>query len=152
MAGCENKCVLVLNGPNMNQLGHRQPHLYGTATLADVAALCHATAAQCGLRADIRHSNDEGTLIDWVQQAAGTHAGIVINPAGLTNTSVALMEALFTVDLPVIEVHITNMHRREPFRWHSLVSQAATGVMSGLGIRGYALALTAMADLLEDPR
>ena len=135
--------VAVLNGPNMNMLGLRQPHLYGSATLDDVEALCAETAEQLGLAIDFRQTNGEGELI-----GRGT-AGIVINPAGYTTTSIALMDALLATELPVIEVHITNIHRREEFRHHSYVSKAAVGVICGLGVGGYALALQAMADILE---
>jgi 3-dehydroquinate dehydratase-2 len=142
--------IAVLNGPNMNMLGLRQPHLYGRATLDDVEALCAETAEALGLAIDFRQTNGEGELISWVQECRGKAAGIVINPAGYTNTSIALMDALLAIELPVIEVHVTNMHRREEFRQHSYVSKAAVGVICGLGIRGYGLALTAMAELLED--
>ncbi len=141
--------VVVLNGPNMNLLGSRQPEMYGAATLDDVEALCAETADRLGLAIDFRQSNAEGELISWVQEARGRASGIVINPAGYTTTSIALMDALLGVDLPVIEVHITNIHRREEFRQHSFISKAAVGVIAGLGITGYALALQAMADLIE---
>ncbi len=141
--------VAVLNGPNMNMLGLRQPQLYGSATLDDVEALCAETAEQLGLAIDFRQTNGEGELISWVQECRDRAAGIIINPAGFTTTSIALMDALLAADLPVIEVHITNIHRREEFRQHSYVSKAAVGVICGLGINGYGLALTAMADLLE---
>lgn len=141
--------IAVLNGPNMNMLGLRQPHLYGSATLDDVEALCAETAEQLGLAIDFRQTNGEGELITWVHQCRGRAAGIVINPAGYTTTSIALMDALLATELPVIEVHITNIHRREEFRHHSFVSKAAVGVICGLGVGGYALALTAMADILE---
>jgi len=141
--------IAVLNGPNMNMLGLRQPRLYGSATLDDVEALCAETAEQLGLAIDFRQTNGEGELISWVQECRGRAAGIIINPAGYTHSSVALMDALLASDLPVIEVHVTNIHRREEFRQHSYVSKAAVGVICGLGINGYALALTAMADLLE---
>src|SRR5690349_2626884 len=140
--------VAVLNGPNMNMLGLRQPHLYGSATLDDVEQLCAETADQLGLAIDFRQTNGEGELVSWVQECRGRAQGIVINPAGYTTTSIALMDALLASDLPVIEVHVTNIHRREEFRQHSYVSKAAVGVICGLGVRGYALALTAMADLL----
>ncbi|HEX3350800.1 MAG TPA: type II 3-dehydroquinate dehydratase [Acetobacteraceae bacterium] len=142
--------IVVLNGPNMNMLGLRQPHLYGAATLDDVEALCAETGEELGLGIDFRQTNAEGELISWVQECRGRAAGIVINPAGYTTTSVALMDALLAVELPVIEVHVTNIHRREEFRQHSYVSKAAVGVICGFGINGYALALTAMADLLEE--
>ena len=142
--------VAVLNGPNMNMLGLRQPHLYGRATIDDVEALCAETAEQLGLAIDFRQTNGEGELISWVQECRGRAAGIVINPAGYTTTSIALMDALLACELPVVEVHVTNIHRREEFRHHSFVSKAAVGVICGLGIRGYALALTAMVDIIED--
>ena len=142
--------VAVLNGPNMNMLGLRQPHLYGNATLDDVESLCAETAEELGLAIDFRQTNGEGELISWVQQCRGRAAGVIINPAGYTTSSIALMDALLAIELPVIEIHVTNIHRREEFRQHSYVSKAAVGVICGLGIRGYALALTAMADLLEE--
>jgi 3-dehydroquinate dehydratase II len=140
--------IAVLNGPNMNMLGLRQPHIYGAATLDDVESLCAEAAEQLGLAIDFRQTNGEGELISWIQECRGRAQGIVINPAGYTSTSIALLDALLAVELPVIEVHISNIHRREEFRHHSFVSKAATGVICGLGVRGYALALTAMADLL----
>jgi 3-dehydroquinate dehydratase-2 len=141
--------VAVLNGPNMNMLGLRQPALYGAATLDDVEALCAETAEQFGLAIDFRQTNGEGELVSWVQEMRGRAAGIVINPAGYTTTSVALMDALLSTELPVIEVHVTNIHAREEFRHHSFVSKVAVGVICGLGITGYALALQGMAELLE---
>jgi 3-dehydroquinate dehydratase-2 len=142
--------IVVLNGPNMNMLGLRQPQLYGASTLDDVEALCAETGEELGLAIDFRQTNAEGELISWVQECRGRAAGIVINPAGYTTTSIALMDALLAVELPVIEVHVTNIHRREEFRQHSYVSKAAVGVICGFGINGYALALTAMADVLEE--
>jgi len=142
--------VAVFNGPNLNMLGLRQPEIYGTATIDDVEALCAETAEQLGLAIDFRQTNGEGELVSWVQECRGRASGIVINPAGYTNTSIALLDALLSVELPVIEVHITNIHRREAFRHHSYVSKAAVGVICGLGIRGYAHALRAMAELIEE--
>ena len=142
--------IAVLNGPNMNMLGLRQPEMYGHDTLDDVEALCAEAAEVLGLAIDFRQTNGEGELVSWVQECRGRAAGIVINPAGYTNTSIALMDALLAVELPVVEVHVTNIHRREEFRHHSFVSKAAVGVICGLGIRGYALALTALAEMLED--
>lgn len=142
--------VSVLNGPNLNLLGLREPALYGSATLDDVEQLCAETAAEHGLAIDFRQTNGEGELISWVQECRGKASGIVINPAGYSHTSVALMDALLAADMPVIEVHVTNIHRREAFRHVSYVSRAAVGVICGLGIGGYALALTAMADLLVE--
>ena len=142
--------VAVLNGPNMNMLGLRQPELYGAETLDDVETLCAETGEALNLAIDFRQSNIEGELISWIQEYRGRAAGIVINPAGYTTTSIALMDALLACELPVIEVHVTNIHRREAFRHESYVSKVAVGVICGLGIRGYALALTAMAELLLD--
>ena len=142
--------IAVLNGPNMNMLGLRQPQLYGTATLDDVETLCAETADELGLGIDFRQTNGEGELVSWVQECRSRAFGIVINPAGYTSTSIALMDALLATELPVIEVHITNIHKREEFRHLSYVSKVAQGVICGLGIRGYALALRAMADILEE--
>ena len=146
----EPPLIAVLNGPNLNMLGTREPEKYGTATLDDVEALCAETAEELGLAIDFRQTNGEGELITWVQECRGRAAGIVINPAGYTTTSIGLMDALLAVGLPVVEVHITNIHRREEFRQHSYVSKAATGVIAGLGVQGYALALRAMAELVGD--
>jgi len=146
----DHPLIAVLNGPNMNMLGLRQPELYGAATLDDVEQLCAETGEALGFAIDFRQTNVEGELISWVQECRGRAAGIIINPAGYTTTSVALMDALLAVELPVIEVHVTNIHRREEFRQHSYVSKAAVGVICGLGIQGYALALTAMAAALLD--
>lgn len=146
--------VVVLNGPNLNLLGTREPEKYGHATLDDLEALCAEVAEGLGLAIDFRQTNGEGELITWVQECRGRAAGIIINPAGYTTTSIGLLDALVAVGLPVIEVHITNIHRREEFRHHSFVSKAATGVIAGLGVQGYALALEAMAGLIapmDDP-
>ena len=142
--------IAVLNGPNLNMLGLRQPEVYGRAALDDVEALCAETAERLGLAIDFRQTNGEGELVSWVQECRGRAAGIVINPAGYTTTSVALLDALLACEVPAIEVHITNIHRREEFRQHSFVSKAAVGVICGLGIRGYALALSALAEIIEE--
>jgi len=142
--------VAVLNGPNLNMLGLRQPEVYGRATLDDVEALCAETAERLGLAIDFRQTNGEGELISWIQELRGRAAGIVINPGGYSHTSIALMDALLAVELPVIEVHISNIHRREAFRHTSYVSRIAKGVICGLGIRGYAFALQSMLDLMEE--
>jgi len=142
--------IAVLNGPNLNLLGIREPEKYGTATLDDVEALCAEVAEELGLAIDFRQTNGEGELVTWVQECRGRAAGIIINPAGYTTTSVALLDALLAVEMPVIEVHITNIHRREAFRHNSYVSKAATGVIAGLGVEGYALALRAMARLIAE--
>jgi 3-dehydroquinate dehydratase-2 len=142
--------IAVLNGPNLNLLGLRQPEVYGTMTLDDVESLCAEMGEALRLAIDFRQTNSEGELITWVQECRGRASGIVINPGGYTHTSVALMDALLAVELPVVEVHISNIHRREAFRHRSYVSRAATGVICGFGIRGYALALTALSDILEE--
>jgi len=142
--------IAVLNGPNLNMLGLRQPEVYGRATLDDVEALCAETAERLGLAIDFRQTNAEGELISWVQECRGRAAGILINPGGLTHTSIALMDALLASEVPTVEVHITNIHRREEFRHRSYVSRAAVGVICGLGIRGYALALEALAGIAEE--
>jgi 3-dehydroquinate dehydratase II len=142
--------IAVLNGPNLNMLGLRQPEVYGSATLDDVEALCAETAEQLGLAIDFRQSNLEGELVSWIQECRGRASGIVINPAGYTTTSIALLDALLAVELPAIEVHISNIHRREEFRHNSYISKAAVGVIAGLGILGYGLALRAMAELIGE--
>ena len=142
--------VAVFNGPNLNMLGLRQPEVYGRATLDDVEALCAETAERLGLAIDFRQTNGEGELISWIHECRGRAGGIVINPAGYSHTSIALLDALLAVELPVIEVHITNIHRRESFRHTSYISRGAAGVICGLGIRGYAFALQAMLDMLEE--
>ena len=142
--------IVVLNGPNLNLLGTREPGLYGAATMDDVESLCADTAQPLGLAIDFRQSNSEGELVSWVQECRQRAAGIVINPAGYTTTSIAIMDALLAVALPTIEVHITNIHRREEFRHNSFISKASTGVIAGLGIHGYALAIQALAALIEE--
>jgi 3-dehydroquinate dehydratase-2 len=144
----EPPLIAVLNGPNLNLLGMREPEKYGTATLDDVEALCAEAAEELGLAIDFRQTNLEGELISWIQECRGNAAGIIINPAGYSHTSIALMDALLAVDLPVVEVHITNIHRREAFRHLSYVSRAAVGVICGLGVGGYALALRAIAGII----
>lgn len=142
------KPVYVLNGPNLNLLGTREPAVYGRDTLDDIKGLAEAKAAAVHLAVVFRQSNSEGELIDWVQEARGQASGIIINAGGLTHTSVALLDALQAAELPVIEVHLSNIFRREDFRSHSYVSLAATGVICGLGAKGYELALEAMANIL----
>ena len=134
--------ILVLNGPNLNLLGGRQPELYGAETLADVEASCRALDLAA---LDFRQSNHEGQLVDWVQEARGTQDGIVINPGAYGHTSIAILDALHAFDGPVVEVHVTNIHRREPFRHHSHVSTRADAVIAGLGTEGYRAALRWMA-------
>jgi 3-dehydroquinate dehydratase-2 len=144
--------VYVLNGPNLNMLGQRQPKIYGRATLADVEKLCRARAEALGLAVDFRQSNFEGELVGWIQEARKAAAGIVINAGAYTHTSVAILDALLTAEKPVIEVHLSNVFRRESFRHHSYVSSAATGVIVGLGPEGYALALEALAGQIRGAR
>ena len=140
--------ILVLNGPNLNLLGMREPALYGHHTLDDIAEMCAVRAEALDLDVDFRQSNHEGELVEWIQQARGACAAIVINPGGYTHTSVAILDALLVSELPVIEVHISNIFRREPFRAHSRISQAANGMITGLGAQGYVLALDAVAEIV----
>jgi 3-dehydroquinate dehydratase II len=141
--------VFVLNGPNLNLLGVRDPSVYGHDTLGDIEERCAARAAALDLEIDFRQTNHEGQLVDWIQEARETAEGIILNAGALTHTSVAVLDALFAADLPVIEVHLSNIFRRESFRHHSYVSLAATGVICGLGAKGYELALDAIAGLIE---
>ncbi|MFC0407363.1 type II 3-dehydroquinate dehydratase [Roseomonas elaeocarpi] len=143
------RTVFVLNGPNLDLLGQRQPELYGHRTLADVEKLCRDAAARLRLEIVFRHTNSEGQLVDWIHEARSGAAAIVINPAAYAHTSVAVMDALEACDMPKFEVHITNTFHRESFRHTDYVAQAATGVVDGLGIQGYALALERVAQLLE---
>ena len=144
--------VLILNGPNLNLLGTREPEIYGRTTLADIEAECRRHAGRLGLAAECRQSNGEGQLVDWIQEAAGRHAAIIINPAAYSHTSVALLDALGAVGLPVVEVHLSNIHRRETFRSHSYVSRVALGVICGFGAEGYLMALDALARSLVEEK
>ena len=144
-----SRLVYVLNGPNLNLLGQRQPQIYGHETLADVERECRALGADLGLEVRFHQSNREYELIDWVHEARTEAAGIVINPAAFTHTSVALLDALNTFDNPVIEVHISNIHKREAFRHLSYVSMRADGIIAGLGTQGYLLALRRVAVLAD---
>lgn len=146
MARTAADTIYVLNGPNLNLLGTREPATYGHATLADVEKLCTATAAQFGLKADCRQSNREGELIDFVHEAQANKAcGIIINAGGYSHTSIALHDALVAVKLPTVEVHISNIHARESFRHHSFTAMAAFATLCGFGIDGYRLAITGLA-------
>ncbi len=143
------KTIYVLNGPNLNLLGTRQPHIYGRATLADVEKLCRSASKRHGFTLVFRQSNHEGQIVDWINEArAEKAAGLIINPAGYTTTSVAILDALLTMESPVVEVHISNIHRREEFRRHSYVSRAARAVICGFGIEGYALAISGLTTLI----
>jgi 3-dehydroquinate dehydratase-2 len=143
------KTIYVLNGPNMNLLGTREPEKYGTATLADVEKLCRATGKRFGIDIVFRQSNQEGVLIDWIHEAhASKGAGIIINAAGYTTTSIAIMDAFLAVKLPMIEIHITNIHARESFRHNSYMSKAAKGIICGFGIESYSLAIIGVAGMV----
>ncbi|MFN7595862.1 MAG: type II 3-dehydroquinate dehydratase [Cereibacter sp.] len=142
------KPIYILNGPNLNLLGLRQPEVYGKATLEDVAEGCASLAAELGLTMRFHQSNHEGQIIDWIQQARSEGAGIILNPAAYSNTSNAILDALNSYDGPVLEGHISNIHRREAFRHQSYVSRRADGVIAGFGTDGYLLALRRMATLL----
>ena len=143
------KTIYVLNGPNLNLLGKREPDIYGRATLADVEKLCASTARRHGLGIVFRQSNHEGELVDWINEAfIKKAAGLIINPAGYTTTSIAILDALLTLEAPVIEVHISNIHAREEFRHRSYVSKAARAVICGMGTNGYALAITGLAGMI----
>lgn len=145
------KPIFILNGPNLNLLGLRQPEIYGRETLADVAASCATLAEGLGLTIRFEQSNHEGQIIDWIHEARAAAAGIIINPAAFTHTSVAILDALNAYDGPVLEVHISNVHKREAFRHHSFVSGRADGVIAGFGTEGYHLALRRMASLVGTP-
>jgi 3-dehydroquinate dehydratase-2 len=145
----DHPSILILNGPNLNMLGQREPGIYGRDTLDDIEKACREKAAELGLEIDFRQSNREGELVEWAQIAGQWFKGIIVNAAGYTHTSVALLDALMVSGLPVIEVHLSNIFRREEFRHHSYVSHAATGVICGFGLKGYVLALDAMAKLVR---
>jgi 3-dehydroquinate dehydratase-2 len=139
----------VLNGPNLNLLGKRQPEIYGRETLADVEAECRRVGAELKLDIVFRQSNREYEIIDWIHESRETAGGIVINPAAFTHTSVAILDALNACEFPIFEVHISNVHAREPFRHHSYISPKATGVIAGFGTQGYQLALRRVAYLID---
>jgi 3-dehydroquinate dehydratase II len=141
--------VLILNGPNLNLLGTRQPEVYGSTTLADVNALCADKAQALGLELQFEQSNHEGVLIDHIHAAKGTHGGIVLNAGAYTHTSVALMDAIASVELPVVEVHLSNIHAREAFRHTSYIAPVAVGQICGFGTKGYLMALDALSDILS---
>jgi 3-dehydroquinate dehydratase-2 len=142
--------IMVLNGPNLNLLGTRQPEIYGHDTLADIEARLEARAKAHGLELDFRQSNHEGELVTWIQEARSTSAGIIINPAAYTHTSVAILDALLTCEVPIIELHLSNPHKRDQFRHRSYISRVATGIIAGFGARGYEIALDALAGMIED--
>jgi 3-dehydroquinate dehydratase II len=144
-----SRLIYVLNGPNLNLLGKRQPHIYGHETLTDVEASCRKAAASHKLEVRFHQSNREYEIIDWIHEARETAIGIIINPAAFTHTSVAILDALNTFEPPVIEVHISQVHKREAFRHHSYVSHRADAVMAGFGTQGYTLAIERLAHLLK---
>lgn len=144
-----NKLIYVLNGPNLNLLGKRQPEIYGADTLADIENKCQALSNELHFDCRFLQSNHEGQIIDWIHQAREDAAGIIINPAAYTHTSVAILDALNAFDGPVLEVHISNVHKREDFRHHSYISLRADGVIAGFGIDGYLLAMRRMAGICE---
>jgi 3-dehydroquinate dehydratase II len=142
--------IYVLNGPNLNLLGSREPEVYGRATLDEIGAAVAARAKTHGFSVTFRHSNHEGVLIDWLQEARAKASGVILNAAGLSHTSISLLDAARMLDKPLIEVHLSNPYRREPYRRRSYISEAATGVICGLGATGYLLAIDALAGLLKD--
>lgn len=144
------KTVFVLNGPNLNLLGSREPQVYGSQTLADVEALCERACAANGFALDFRQSNHEGALVDWIHEAGkllakGKLAGVILNAGAYTHTSIALLDAIKGTGVPLIELHISNVHAREEFRHHSFITSAAKAVMAGFGVNGYALAIAGLA-------
>jgi 3-dehydroquinate dehydratase II len=147
-----SRLIYILNGPNLNLLGKRQPHIYGYETMADVEAQCRAVATQANLEVRFHQSNREYELIDWIHESRETAGGIVINPAAFTHTSVAILDALNTCEFPIIEVHISNVHKREEFRHHSFISPIASGVIAGFGTQGYSLAVQRLARLIDEKK
>jgi 3-dehydroquinate dehydratase II len=146
-----NRTVYFLNGPNANLYGHTAGAVYGTETFEDLGKRCERKASALALTLAFRQSNHEGEIVDWIQEAIGEADGIVINGAGLTYTSIAILDALLAFPGPIVEVHMSNIYRREPFRHHSYISKAATGIIAGLGADGYELALEAMRRVLDRP-
>ena len=145
-----SKLVTILNGPNLNLLGQREPHIYGHDTLADVEAMCAKTAAEFGLQSELKQSNFEGEIVEMIHTCRQTSAGIIINPAAYTHTSVAILDALNTFEGPVLEIHISNVHHREAFRLHSYVSHRSDAVIVGMGVQGYDLCMRRMGALLAE--
>lgn len=141
--------ILILNGPNLNMLGSREPEIYGNETLADIERLCHKTGEQLNLGVDFRQSNVEGELVTWIQESAKLHQGLILNAGAYTHTSVAILDALQMLKIPVIEVHLSNIFRREEFRHHSYVSKAARGVICGFGSQGYIMALHGISQMVK---
>jgi len=144
------KKILVLNGPNLNLLGKRQPEIYGTLTLAQIEQRIRALAKELGIEIEVRQSNSEGELVTWIQEAANKFGAIVINPAAYTHTSLAMRDAVSAVGIPTVEIHISNIHKREPFRHDSFISEVAVGQIAGFGVDSYLLGLRAAADLIQE--
>jgi 3-dehydroquinate dehydratase-2 len=144
-----SRSILVINGPNLNLLGQREPHIYGSTTLAQIEKAVAARAKTHKLKVDFRQTNHEGEIVDWIQQARGKAAGLIINAGAYSHTSVAILDALLSAPQPIIEVHLSNLFKRESFRHHSYISQAAHGMICGLGAQGYVLAVDALAELLQ---
>jgi 3-dehydroquinate dehydratase II len=142
--------ILILNGPNLNLLGQREPEIYGRTTLADIEAMCRAEATRLGVQVECRQSNGEGELVTWVQEAPQRFAGVILNAGAYSHTSVALLDAARALIVPLIEVHLSNIYQRESFRQHSYISLAARGIICGFGSRGYLMALGALAAMLDD--
>jgi 3-dehydroquinate dehydratase-2 len=141
--------IYILNGPNLNLLGHREPEVYGYTTLAEIEKMCAAQARSHGLSTVFRQSNHEGEIVDALQEARTSGSAVIINPAGYGHTSIAILDSIQAAQLPVIEVHLSNIHRREPYRNHSYVSKGATGIVMGLGAQGYLRAIDAVAEILK---
>jgi 3-dehydroquinate dehydratase-2 len=143
------KKILVLNGPNLNLLGKRQPEIYGKATLPDIENQVRALAKELGVEIDFRQSNSEAELVTWIQEAEGRFAALVINPAAYTHTSVAMRDAISAVGIPTVEIHLSNIHKREPFRHHSYIAEVALGQIAGFGVNSYLLGLRAALGLIQ---
>jgi 3-dehydroquinate dehydratase-2 len=143
------KKILVLNGPNLNLLGKRQPEIYGKATLPDIENQVRALAKELGVEIDFRQSNSEAELVTWIQEAEGRFAALVINPAAYTHTSVAMRDAISAVGIPTVEIHLSNIHKREPFRHHSYIAEVALGQIAGFGVNSYLLGLRAVLGLIQ---
>ena len=144
----QRKKILLLNGPNLNLLGTRQPEIYGKLTLVQIEKKLRALAKELGVEVDFRQSNNEGELVTWIQQAADQFAGLIINPAAYTHTSLAMRDAISAVGIPTIEIHLSNIHKREQFRHHSFIAEVAVGQITGFGVESYLLGLRAAAALL----
>ena len=150
MTGNVSATILILNGPNLNLLGSREPDIYGSETIADIESSCHDHARELGLEVDFRQSNDEGEMVNIIQEARETCAGVIINAGAFTHTSVAILDALLALEQPVVEVHLSNLFQRESFRHHSFISQAARGMICGFRSQGYLLGLDALAQILNE--